>query len=403
MEGFFNIFSLLYLFRGFQLLNRIRQQWASLKMEPLTAVKKQIAEQASFFISVPPGVLIHEFGHVLAVWLFGGQVVEFGYRVFWGYVLPAGNFTISEDWFISLAGTLGSLIFGISIWIGLRNHKSSAFRFFGLRSFRFQIYFALLYYPIFTIILPVGDWRTIYNFSATPVLSGITAVSHAALLLLFYLADRSGWFEMPAFESMETAVLFQDLAHHITNSPTDINHQLQYIDSLRQGGASHKAGTALNTFIRQNPNVPAGYLQRAALNRGRNISKNVANDIEKALQLGLSEPSQVAYAHQTLGQSYLERGDAQTAVNHFSQALATAVAQSKNGDQIPTAWQYHWRSQAYRRLKQYDAAFKDIQQAIKIAESVRNENLLSHFRQELSIIENHAGRSFSEQPGDPYA
>jgi tetratricopeptide (TPR) repeat protein len=400
--GLFNIFSLLYLFRSLQLLNKIRQQWHLLKIEPLTAVKQSLAEQASFFVAVPPGVLVHEFGHALAVWLFGGQVLEFGYRVFWGYVVPGGSFSTAEDWFISLAGTLGSLIFGVAIWLFLRNQQISSFRFFGLRSFRFQIYFALIYYPLFTLFLPVGDWKTIYNFNATPLLSGITAVCHATLLLLFYRADRIGWFELPAFESMETAVFFQDLADHLAHSLTDINHQLQYIDSLRQGGTPNKARHALNAFIRQNPHVPAAYLQRAALNSGHNLSKNVANDVEKALQLGLSQPNQLAYAHQTLGRYYLERGEAQTAVSHFSQAIGTAVSRSENSNQATTAWYYHWRGQAYRRLQQFDAAFKDIQQAIKIADTVKDDKLLSHFRNELSIIENHAGRSFTEPPREPY-
>src|SRR5690606_35106961 len=84
----------------------------------------------------------------------------------------------------------------------LRRNSSRTVQFFGLRAFRFQIYFSLIYYPIFTLFLPIGDWRTIYNFSATPVLSGITAAIHALLLFLFWRADRAGAFEMIAFDSM---------------------------------------------------------------------------------------------------------------------------------------------------------------------------------------------------------
>ncbi|KAA3665162.1 MAG: hypothetical protein DWQ04_02020 [Chloroflexi bacterium] len=390
----FNIFSFIYLFRGLQLLNQLRREWASLKVEPLTSHKKHLGDQASFFVAVPIGVFLHEGGHALAVWLFGGQVIEFGYRVFWGYVLPQGVFTASQDWFISLAGTLGNLMFGLVLWFLLRNHISSSYRYFALRAFRFQLHFALIYYPIFTLFLPVGDWTTIYDFGATPIASGVTAVFHAISLILFWQADRTGWFERPAFETTQTQTQLATLQQHITLNPQDAQAQLQTIDILRRGGAINKAKHLLNQYLKQEPNSPRAYLQRAALSSGRNVSRNAADDAKKALQLGLSDPMSLIFAHQLLGRYHLEHNDARTAVTHYTQAISAKV------DQPPQqlAQLYHQRSRAYRRSKQYDLAFQDIQQAIKLVEKINDQSAIAYYRDEIKIIEDHAGRTFTTSP-----
>ncbi len=387
ISGIFSIFSLIYVYRGVQLLSRIWREWAAIRAEPLTRVKKQLAEQASFFVAVPPGVFIHELFHALAIWLFGGQVVEFGYRVFWGFVVPDRTFPDTQQWFISLAGTLGTLVFGLGLFLIWRNSRSSALRYFSLRSFRYQVFFGLVYYPVFTLFLPIGDWATIYDFGATPMLSGITAVSHLLLLLLFWQGDRIGWFEQPAFASIADAEQFEALKQQVTLNPHDTAQQLLYIDLLRRGDARNQAKQQLKLFIDQNPTVPEGYLQRAALNINNNISRKVVDDIEKALQVGLSRPNSLTFAYQTLGRYYLEQKDGGlTAVTHFTQALETAT------EPAPL---HQLRSLAYRRLKQYDLAYKEINQAIQIAQNNSDNDAAAHYQEELKIIEHHAGRSFS--------
>ncbi len=196
----FDILTIFYLFRSVQLGLKIWREWPQLRIEPFTPHKKHLAEQASYFIAVPVGVLAHEVGHVLAVWASGGQVAEFHYRAFWGYVVPIGSFTPAQSWFISIAGTLASLAFGVFIWLIFRRATSSTLRYFGVRAFRFQVYFSLVYYPLFTLFGFDGDWKTIYDFSATPLLSAATAILHAGTLLLFWRGDRTGWFEAPSYE-----------------------------------------------------------------------------------------------------------------------------------------------------------------------------------------------------------
>ena len=407
MLGIFNIFSLLYLLRGLQLGATLWRERQELLREPLTRHKKHLAEQASFFIAVPPGVFIHELGHALAVWLFGGRVIEFGYRIFWGYVVPQGTFNPAQEWFVAVAGTLGNLVFGAGLWLLLRRHHANSLRYFALRAFRFQLHFALIYYPVFTLFLPIGDWATIYDFQATPVLSGATAVVHAALLAWFWWADQAGVFEMPGYDAAADQHTFTILQQEAAANPHDVRLQLQVIDALRRGGATNKARRHLNNFLKENPDSAEAYLQLAVLQNQNHsqISRQVSRNAEKALHFGLSDPRSLAVAHQILGRFHLDRGQGEEAVNHLSQAIATAggtrTGQHQNGDALFCAQLYHWRSQAYRRLRQYDLAYQDVQQAIDQAHSAGDERAAAFYQGELEILEKHAGRLFGATPTNP--
>ena len=394
LMGLFNLFALIYVFRSVQLAVNIGRNWTAVRQPPLTPHKKQLAEQAAFFIAVPPAVLIHELFHALATWLYGGQVIEFGYRVFWGYVVPVGDFTPAQQWLIALAGTLGSLLTGLLLWLALRRRSSPALRYFGLRAFRFQIYFSLIYYPVFTLFLPVGDWRTIYHFQSTPVLSGVTAVLHVAALLGFWLLDRQGWFEAPATTSATDAQQLAALQSEAAQHPIDLPLQLRAIDGLRRSGATQQARSRLRGLIRQHPHLAAAHLLLAAVESdGAQVSSSAVRQAQQALQLGLDDRHQVALAHQIIGRFHLERGNGQAAATHFTQALDhTAIPNHTSDNHLYLAQLHHQRSLAYRRLQQHEPAYQDIQQAIGYAQTAGNTAAERRYRDELEVLEKHAGR-----------
>jgi tetratricopeptide (TPR) repeat protein len=396
--GLFDIFAIIYAFRSLQLSAKIWREWQQIKHPPLTRYKKHLAEQASFFVAVPIGVFVHEFGHALATWLFGGRVVDFSYRVFWGFIVPQGSFTPAQDWFISLAGTLGSLIFGISAWLLFRSHANGVLRYFGLRAFRFQVYFSLIYYPVFTLIGFVGDWRSIYDFGATPLASALTVPFHVGVLFLFWRGDRIGWFETVSHDSAADQRDFEELAKSAELSPQDSRLQLSYIDLLRQGGASNRAKHQLKGFIRENPDSGPGYLQLAALQSGgrTQISRQAIQNAEKALSLGLSSQDSTAFAHQLLGRDHLDLGDGSNAINHLNQAIAHTTSEKSNTRHF--AQLLHWRSLAHRRLRQHDAAHQDVQRALALVQALGDEKLTAFYRNELDIVEQHAGRPLNSEP-----
>ena len=389
LTGLFNLLSLLYLGRSVMLAVRLGRDWSSIRQDPLTIPKKRLAEQAAFFLGVPPSVLVHELAHALAVIAFGGQVAEFGYRVFWGYVVPQGSFTPAQDWFIAIAGTLGSLAFGAAVWLLSRRGSSRTVRYFGLRIFRFQIYFSLLYYPVFSAILPIGDWRTIYDFRATPVLSALTAVLHAGSLLLFWRADRRGVFEMAAGELSSGSSTGQSLAA----TAADEAGQLQAIADLQRGGATNQAQRALEAFLAEHPNSAEGHLQESLLSRERGgpIRRETKESAERALNLGLRRADHATLAHRLIAVYYLERGDGQSALAQMDAALALQSAYDPQIDPLTMGELHYLRAQALRRLQQYDAAYGEVEQAIQLAGALKHEAAVGRYMDEKELILFHRG------------
>lgn len=393
LTALFNILTVFYVFRSLQLGVSIWRNWSDLLQPPFSPRQKQMAEQASFFIAVPIGVFIHELLHAVPVWAFGGEVVEFAYRVFWGYVRPDRAFSDPQQWFISLAGTLGNLAFGLLLWLVLRRAKAASLRYFALRAFRFQVYFALIYYPLFTLVLPIGDWRVIYDFSATPALSGVTAVFHAFLLLAFWYGDRTGWFEMPAFRSQTEADAYQTLVQQTAVVYENPQPQLRLVDALRRGGAVRRAQRQLDEVLAAHPNVGVAHLQKALLNNnGRDqLSPSAARSVERALELGMDDSRQTAVAYRLLGQFHLDRNQLAEAQAQLDQAIALTAAPNA-APPLFRADLFHLRAQVHRRQQAFAQAEEDARQAVALAQAAGDEPAVQRYQSEITTIERHAQR-----------
>lgn len=361
-----------------------------LLQEPLRSDAKQWADRSAILLGVPLGVLLHEFSHALATWLFGGAIVEFGYFFYWGYVVPAGEFTPAQEWFISLAGTLGSLAYGLLAWLLLRRRPSSLMRYLGLRTLRFQLYFALIYYPLFTLFTFVGDWRVIYGFSDTPWLSSTTLVAHLTLLLLFIWFDRQGGFEMPAFTSRAEQLSYEQVRVEIGRNPGNVAARLQLVEILRLGGASNQARAELRGLLKAHPGVATAHLLHAVmLSEGkRQIPSRALKEVETALALGLADSGQAARAYTLLAQYQLDISRTDEALHNLDQALALT-----SGKGMPNEAELRYlRAQAYRRKGNFPLAQRDIEEAIGLAQSLNRVQLTARFRREEEVIRRHAGR-----------
>ena len=393
LELIFYGFSLLQLYRAYQLTRVISNEWQSIQQAPLTRRKMALAEQAAFFIAVPPSIFVHELFHAIPIWLFGGHVIRCGYGFYWGFVQADRFFAPSQEWLISLGGTLGSLLFGFVLWAILRQHPSRSLRYFGLRALRFQIIFSLVYYPLFTAFTFIGDWRTIYNFGSTPILSGATLVAHLLSLAWYWWHERQGGYEMVGHDSVATEMQFS----RWQPEPNDMDAQLEYIRTLRLGGAPRLAKVALDRFLQANPHSAEANLQLALLQVGRKSTfpRRAVRRAETALSLGLSRSDDLATAHQMLGQYALDRGKNETAVSHFSGALAAIqnVTIESQQNQLYQARLFYSRCQAYRRQRKYELAIQDMQQALDLVTAVAHDPFIQQYRQELATIYSQAGRS----------
>lgn len=393
LELLFYGLSLLQAIRAVQLAGVLRRDWAGFRQPPLTRHKMDLVEDAAFLLAIPPSVLVHEIFHAIPIWWFGGRVVNCGYGFYWGYVQPDRFFPPTQDWLISLGGTIGSLLFAAVLFLLLYKHQSQSLRYFARQSLRTLMNYTLIYYPIFTALTFIGDWRTIYDFGTTPLLSGATAVTHAALLFLFWQANRRGWFEMVGHSSTDEAAAFNQLEAQWRVNPQDPSLTLQLVAALRQGGAPQKATQILQQAIAQNPNLPDYYLQLALLQHGgkKTVPGTAVQNLEKALQLGLSDPRQQAMAHQLLGQHALDKGQGAKALAHLDQAVDISESWTETAmNSLFKANVYHLRSMVQYRLHQPELALQDARRAVALAQG--HDKAAAFYQQKLEMIEQWNGR-----------
>ena len=394
LELIFYVLSLLQAYRAVQLAGRIGKDWSGFQQPPLTRQKMHLVEQSAFFLAIPPSVLVHELFHAIPIWLYGGRVVRCGYGFYWGFVQQNRLFLPDQEWIIKLGGTLGSLLFAAVLFTFLNWNKSRTLRYFGRQSLRTLLNYSLIYYPIFTAVTFIGDWRIIYDFGATPVLSGATAVVHAGLLLLFWQANRRGWFEIVGHQTEKEAATFAQLQADLQRNPHDARLVLLVAEAMADGGATGKATRLLQQAIRHNPNEAPLYVKLAVIQHGGKgrVPGTAVRNLEKALQLGLSDAYQRAAAHYLLAQFQLDKGQGQAALDHLAQAFSAAEGQTVTFNPLFKAKLYQLRSLAYQRLRQPDLAYEAAQQAVAVAQETGNEQAVAYYQGKLKLIEDWNGR-----------
>lgn len=158
----------------------------SLLDDIVTRQDRALVTQAAFFFLIPFGVLLHELGHAAATWQVGGVVEEFQWRIYWGYIIPGGDFSPLERWWISLCGNLVSILIGLVPIPFVRFIKKPIFKELAVSFVKIELIYSLIVYPLFSII-SFGDWAKIYNFSIKPY-AQITIVLHAILLFSLFRA-----------------------------------------------------------------------------------------------------------------------------------------------------------------------------------------------------------------------
>lgn len=163
-----------------------------------TADERQRVLRLAMFVLLPLSVLAHEGGHALFVKLFGGEVVDFGFYMVYGYVAHLGVYTNLELALIAFSGPVVNIVFGVAAFL------LAWFRPFPQRPainyllFVFavlELFNALVFYPIFDALGGIaGDWSTIYSRD-TPLFSILIGLLHLSLLVAAALIWRSPRFQ----------------------------------------------------------------------------------------------------------------------------------------------------------------------------------------------------------------
>jgi hypothetical protein len=172
------IFALALLGTIFMLARRWRSFWDA----DFTGEDRRLASQAAIFVVPPVVVLVHELGHIAGAWAVGGQVLGFHYGLIEGAVQFAGGLTPAAVWFVALAGNLAGGLTGLAMAVaGTRPTRlPRPLRHVLILGGLLEVASHLVLYPLLSLSAGFGDWKMIYDFSATPVLSGLTAALHLA-------------------------------------------------------------------------------------------------------------------------------------------------------------------------------------------------------------------------------
>ncbi len=353
----FDLLSLLYAFLGVRALWTLAKNWRAFTDDELTAFDRRLASEIAFFVFIPIGVLLHELGHALATLQVGGQVIEFHYALFYGYVVPVGNFSDLQKWWISLSGNLVSIVLGFVPIALLAITRKPWIKYTMLALARIQLGWALVGYPLLTLAGFHGDWRTIYGTSW--LLTIPLGVAHAALVLALWLLDRS------AFVKRWEVSLYAGARDHLKQLDNAIAARPGALDPIVARG---------NFFASQNQFDLALVDYRTALKIDPQNSRALYNigqirliqkrytDGEKHFRAALarvSDPALGARAHFGLGLCIYHHRGAKQALPEFDAAILRDAT-------VPEF--FFWRGTARRALGDEANAQLDFARAEQLGE-----------------------------------
>jgi len=181
----FDLISIFYCIIAIGVIRRLIKNWKAFWDDIVTPLDKRLVTEVAFFILIPIGVLLHELGHAVATWQFGGTVVDFEWRIFWGYIISQGDFTTVQRWWISFSGNLVSILIGIIPLFFISRVRKPIIKELLLYFARLELVFSLIVYPLFSFVGFGGDWVRIYNFSVNPY-AQITLALHILILLILW-------------------------------------------------------------------------------------------------------------------------------------------------------------------------------------------------------------------------
>ncbi len=191
--GPFALISLFYVILGvrviFQLVRNFRQTFD----RNFTHQDRMLVDQASFFVLLPIAVALHELGHAIAIWLYGGKVLDWGFYGFAGYVaFDPREFTDAQQIVIAAAGTMVNLLLAaiaLALVFLRRPPLRAAFNQLLIQFTWISLLNALVVYPVLDIVSGLnGDWTQMYSFSVPTLSLAILVIHLLVLAALFW-----GW------------------------------------------------------------------------------------------------------------------------------------------------------------------------------------------------------------------
>jgi tetratricopeptide (TPR) repeat protein len=288
MTQYFDLISLFSIFICVQALWQLRQNWSKFWDPQVTAKDQELAQRLATFILIPLGVLLHEIGHSLATWQVGGTVLAFQWRFYWGYIIPFGDFSAVDSWWISFSGNLVSILLALLPipfipYIRKRVVGELLYSFVCMESI-----YSLVAYPIMSFALRGGDWVKIYDFTMQPY-AQLTAIAHVALLWglwnLYHSRKAIAWRLSRDANTLKT---WEQLKVNRAKRPNDLTSHLELAYFLLQNNEVHAAKKVGNTINKLAPDDNRVRFFQVALDYNRRAYRKAVKSGQQLLNTDLS-------------------------------------------------------------------------------------------------------------------
>ncbi|HWV34318.1 MAG TPA: site-2 protease family protein [Thermomicrobiales bacterium] len=182
----FIFISLFYAAIGVRLIYQLVQGWHDTWDLNFTQHDRLIVDQAAFFVLIPISVVLHELGHAVTIWAMGGEVLDFGFYGFAGFVsYDPTDFTKVQQMIVAAAGSIVNLLL-ILIALALvflrRPPMRAAYNELAIQFIFISGLNAFIAYPILDVLSGLnGDWRQMYD-GGVPWLTSIIVIVQLAVI-----------------------------------------------------------------------------------------------------------------------------------------------------------------------------------------------------------------------------
>jgi tetratricopeptide (TPR) repeat protein len=358
----FDLLSIFYVLLGIRAIATAAKNWRPFTDSELTAFDRRLANELAFFLLVPFGVLLHEFGHAAATYQVGGTIDWLGggfhYAFFYGYVIPEGQFTPLQDWWIALSGNLVSVIYGFLPLVFIPFTDKAWVKYTILAFARIQLGWSLVGYPLITLTGVDSDWSTIYS-TRTLVLGVPLLFVHVGLVAGLWWLDRSArvrrW-EVGLYAGAGQAL--RSLEAAVAARPGAVDPLLTRGHYFATQGQRNLAIADYRAALQHDPGNPQVLYNLGQMHLMDKHYTAAERDLRAALPRAESDPAMAGSVHYGLGLCLYHRGASMQAVVEFNQAIA----------RLPEVAEfYFWRGLARRASRDESNARSDLTRAAELA------------------------------------
>ena len=255
----------------------------------------------------------------------------------WGYIIPEGNFTLLQNWWISFAGNLVSVLVGVAAVIAALLIRSRPWRHWLASFARLDFFYSLVFYPVFSLITEFGDFQVIYGpllarvglgggvaqrFDV-PALFGLAlaiAIAHVLLLAGLVALDRHPRFRR--WLLLRTAPPEMERLVDEARGATDAESSLRLAEIYANNGDDRLAKAELESAAALYPDDPRPPFGLAQIAAGKGRHDQALELYEQAIRSAPSGATRLkALALEGMAHAEVAHGHRSEALAHMTEAV----------------------------------------------------------------------------------